>query len=389
MPVETQTTQTASTPVNVSTRTNTQNRVVSVDALRGFDMFWIIGADAFFYAINKMGPGNSFISPIANQLDHVQWAGFHFYDLIFPLFVFIVGVSIVFSLSRRVATLGKAAAAKQVFRRFVILYLFGLFAYGGIEKGYEHIRLLGVLQRIALCYLFAGFAFIFLKPRGLLVLCISLLVGYWAVMTFIPVPGLGAGNFAEGQNLANYIDKMYLPLRKWDGDHDPEGLLSTLPAVASALLGIFAGLLIRRTDFPEMKKVQWLFGFGIAGVILGFLWGFQFPVIKKIWSSSFVLVAGGLSAMLLGLFYYIIDVKKHQRWAAPFLWIGMNAITIYMIVHVIELNDLANRILGGEIKTYLNSVMNGLGDLAIATLVLAAAIWFCRFLYQRKIFLRV
>src|SRR4051812_37422105 len=264
MPVETQTTQTASTPVNVSTRTNTQNRVVSVDALRGFDMFWIIGADAFFYAINKMGPGNSFISPIANQLDHVPWAGFHFYDLIFPLFIFIVGVSIVFSLPKRIATHGKGAATAQIFRRFVILYLFGLFTYEGIAKGYEHIRLLGVLQRIALCYLFAGLAFIYLKPRGLAVLCATLLIGYWAMMTFIPVPGVGAGNFAEGQNLANYIDRMYLPLRKWDGDHDPEGLLSTLPAIGTCLLGIFAGLLLKRKDLDEMKKVQRLFLFGIA-----------------------------------------------------------------------------------------------------------------------------
>jgi len=385
-PVET---QSGPPVINVSTSAESSGRVVSVDALRGFDMFWIIGADAFFYAVNKMGPGNSFITPIANQLDHVPWAGFHFYDLIFPLFVFIVGVSIVFSLPKRIATHGKGAATAQIFRRFVILYLFGLFTYEGIAKGYEHIRLLGVLQRIALCYLFAGLAFIYLKPRGLAVLCATLLIGYWAMMTFIPVPGVGAGNFAEGQNLANYIDRMYLPLRKWDGDHDPEGLLSTLPAIGTCLLGIFAGLLLKRKDLDEMKKVQRLFLFGIAGVVLGFLWGLQFPVIKKIWSSSFVLVAGGFSAILLGLFYYIIDIRKSQRWATPFLWIGTNAITIYMLVHVTDLRGLANRVLGGEIKDWLNTQMNGLGDLAISTLVLAAAISFCRFLYQRKLFLRV
>src|SRR5689334_1135535 len=133
-PVETQ-----PAPIRVTAANNieTSGRVVSVDALRGFDMFWIIGADAFFYAINKMGHENTFIAPIANQLDHVPWAGFHFYDLIFPLFVFIVGVSIVFSLPRRVALHGKGAAAAQILRRFVILYLFGLFTYEGIAKGYE------------------------------------------------------------------------------------------------------------------------------------------------------------------------------------------------------------------------------------------------------------
>jgi predicted acyltransferase len=376
-------------PVNVSTAAATHGRVVSVDALRGFDMFWIIGADAVFNSVNKLGHPEGIISEASNPLEHVSWAGFHFYDLIFPLFVFVVGVSIVFSLTKRVSTHGKTAAASQVFRRFVILYIFGLFAYGGISNGYHEIRLLGVLQRIALSYLFAGLAFIYLKPRALVALCVTLLVGYWAMMTFIPVPGVGSGNFAEGQNLANYIDKMYLPLRKWDGDHDPEGLLSTLPAIATCLLGIFAGLLIRRTDLEQIKKVQRLFGFGIAGVILGSLWGFQFPVIKKIWSSSFVLVAGGFSAMLLALFYYIIDVRNCQKWAAPFLWIGMNAITIYMVVHVIEINKLSARILGGEIKATLESTLSGLGNLAITSLSLTAAILLCRFLYRRKIFLKV
>jgi predicted acyltransferase len=237
-------------PLTPNTLADSRGRLASVDALRGFDMFWIIGADALFYALNKMagGEGFSFIRLIATQLDHVAWEGFRFYDLIFPLFVFIVGVSIVFSLSKRTAEQGKAAATAQIFRRFVVLYLLGLFAYGGIASGIEKVRLLGVLQRIALCYLFGALAFLYLKPRAIGVLCATLLIGYWAMMTFVPVPGVGPGNFEEGKNLANYFDKQYLPLFKWDGDHDPEGLLSTLPAIASCLLGIFAGLLLRRSD---------------------------------------------------------------------------------------------------------------------------------------------
>jgi predicted acyltransferase len=258
-----------------------------------------------------------------------------------------------------------------------------------MSKGFIHLRLLGVLQRIALCYLFGALAFIYLKPRTLVALCATLLIGYWALMTFVPVPGVGAGNFAEGKNLANYLDAHYLPLYKWDGDHDPEGLLSTLPAVASCLLGIFAGLLLRNREVPDLKKVKVLFAFGIAGVVLGFLWGLQFPVIKKVWSSSFVLVAGGFSALLLGLFYYIIDIKKYQAWATPFLWIGSNAITIYMLDHLVQWDQLAQRIAGGEISSGLDQIHAGLGRFVIVLLILGAEIWFCRFLYKRKIFLKV
>lgn len=355
-------------------------------------MFWIIGADSLFYAFNKLagGEGNSLIGFLAKQLDHVPWAGFHFYDLIFPLFVFIVGVSIVFSLSKRTAEQGKSPARAQIFRRFLILYIFGLFTYGGISGGLEKLRLLGVLQRIAFCYLFGALAFLYLKPRALVALCITLLVGYWAMMTFIPVPGVGAGNFEEGRNLANYIDSKYLPFFKWDGDHDPEGLLSTLPAVASCLLGIFAGLHLRRTDIDEKKKVTLLQRAGAVLLVLGFLWSYQFPVIKKIWTSSFVLVAGGFSAILLGLFYYIIDVRKIDWWAAPFLWIGTNAITIYMLVHIVELTDISKRFVGGPIQEWLNSTFRpGTGEVVVACLALIFAVLFCRFLYRRRIFLKV
>ena len=377
--------------VTPNTAVETRGRLASIDALRGFDMFWIIGADTLFAALNKMAGGSdrSLVGMIATQLDHAAWAGFRFYDLIFPLFVFIVGVSIVFSLSRRTAEQGKGAATAQIFRRFVILYLLGLFTYGGIGGGLEKLRLLGVLQRIAICYLFGALAFLYLKPRALVALCVGLLVGYWAMLTFIPVPGVGAGNFDEGKNLANYMDR-YLPFFKWDGDHDPEGLLSTLPAIASCLLGIFAGLLLKRTDIPEQKKVTYLLIAGIVMVNLGFLWGLQFPVIKKIWTSSFVLVAGGFSAMLLGWFYFIIEVRKITWWTTPFIWIGTNAITIYLLVHIVELPEIAKTFAGGPIKDWLdNTFRAGFGDFVIACAALFLAVLFCRFLYRRRIFLKV
>lgn len=378
--------------VNPITRADSRGRIASVDALRGFDMFWIIGADALFYALNKMagGEGRSIIGFFATQLDHVKWEGFHFYDLIFPMFVFMVGVSIVFALSKRVAEGGRGAAMTQVFRRALILYLFGIFTYNGVANGWDGVRLLGVLQRIAICYFFTALAFLYLKPKAMVALCACLLIGYWAMMTFVPVPEVGAGNFEEGKNLANYIDKQYLPLFKWDGDHDPEGLLSTLPAIGSCLLGVFAGLWLRRGDVDDRKKVNVLFACGAASVVVGFLWGLQFPVIKKLWTSSFVLVAGGFSAILLGLFYLLIDVWKKDWWATPFIWIGTNAITIYMLVHVVELPKLAERIVGGPIKGWFDSaIKRGFGDLVIAFVALLMAVLFCRFLYRRRIFLKV
>ncbi len=271
---------------------------MSLDALRGFDMFWIVGADALVEALRKLSDGRV-VQGVAGQLEHASWAGFHFEDLIFPMFVFIVGVSLVFSLTRTIEQEGRAGAVLRIVRRAGLMYLLGVFYYGGFSTPFHEIRLLGVLQRIALAYLFAGLIFCFFQRRGRIIWCVGLLVGYWLVMTFVPVPGGTAGNFAEGQNLANWVDQQYLPLRKWDGDHDPEGLLSTLPAIANCLLGVFAGVLLRDTKRSDWTKVCYLAAAGLALVALGWLWNFQFPVIKKIWTSSFVLVACGYSCLLL------------------------------------------------------------------------------------------
>ncbi|MHB8519174.1 MAG: acyltransferase family protein [Limisphaerales bacterium] len=376
--------QTVASP-NASSGTQTSSpRLLSLDALRGFDMFWIIGADGLVEGLRKIsdiGP----IKLLANQLQHQAWEGFHFEDLIFPLFVFIVGVSLVFSLTKTIQQHGRAAALSRVFRRAALMYVLGIFYYGGFATPFERIRLLGVLQRIALCYFFAALLFCYLKPRGLVAAAAGLLLGYWALMTFVPVPGVGSGSFAEGKNLANYVDRQYLPLRKWDGDHDPEGLLSTVPAVATCLLGVFAGLLLRNKTIPDRKKVAWLVGAGMAGVALGWLWGLQFPVIKKLWTSSYVLVAGGYSALLLALFYQVIDVWKWQKWAQPFVWVGMNPITMYLAENLIDFGKIARRFVGGD----LNQWFGACGSLVVAVAGLMLVFWFAHFLYRRKIFLRL
>ena len=361
-------------------------RVMSIDALRGMDMFFIVGMEQVFEALSEMFP----MSPSLNdRLQHAPWAGFHFYDLIFPLFAFIIGTSLVFSLSKSLATEARKATTCKVLKRSLILFILGVLYYEGIGGGIQHIRILGVLQRLALCYCGAGLAFIWLSPRKLLALTVSLLVGYWAMLTFIPVPGFGAGDFAEGHNLTNWLDKMYLPLRKWDGDHDPEGLLSTFPAIASSLLGVFAGLLLKNPSVAPARKVRLLAAWGLAGVMAALLWHLQFPIIKKISTSSFVLFTAGLSSLLLALFYYVVDIRNHRGWCRPFVWIGMNSITIYLIVRVVKLEDIANCFIGGEIHSGLENLHHGLGDLLTALLALCFSLLICRFLYQRKIFLRV
>jgi len=363
-------------------------RLLSLDALRGFDMLWIVGGDAVGIALGHLvggGPGRVLVE----QLDHAPWAGFHFYDLIFPTFVFMAGTAIPFSLDRMVETEGRPRAVARVLRRTALLVLLGIFYYGGLSTPLAGVRLLGVLQRIGLCYGAAALLYLYLRPRGLAATAATLLLGYWALLRFVPVPGFGAGDFAEGHNLTNWIDAHYLPFRKWDGDHDPEGLLSTLPAVASCLLGVFAGLWLRNPARSGARRGTLLLAAGAALLVLGYAWGLEFPIIKKIWTSSFVLVAGGWSAVLLGTFYLVIDVAKVSAWAWPFVWVGCNPLTLYLATNLVDFGRIAERLVGGGVARHLDLLHAGLGDLGLAAVLVALCFGFCGFLYRRRIFLRL
>jgi predicted acyltransferase len=198
------------------------------------------------------------------------------------------------------------------------------------------------------------------------------------------------GVFEPGVNLAHYLDQKFLPGKKWDGTWDPEGLLSTIPAVATCLLGVLAGLLLQTKALSDAQKVRVLLIGGAAMVAAGFLWGLQFPVIKKIWTSSYVLVAGGYSALLLGLFYQVIEIWKVQAWTRIFVWIGANAITLYLANNIIGFQKLAARFVGGDVRHLLDShVTTGFGELIVVAVGISLAILLARFLYERKIFLRV
>ncbi|MDB5294001.1 MAG: hypothetical protein JWL69_5242 [Phycisphaerales bacterium] len=383
-------------------------RLVSLDALRGFDMFWIIGIDAVIDAfmrwprVTGSGPVAQGLRLVATQLQHKDWEGIAFEDLIFPLFVFIVGVSLVFSLSKALSQHSTGRVILRIVTRSALLYLFGLMVYhgfdqpihgfGGQTRAMHAVRWMGVLQRIAICYCVAALLFCAFRPRVLVTITIALLVGYWLLMAYVKVPGVGRGSFAEGANLANYLDQRFLGGYKWDGDHDPEGYLSTLPAVATCLLGVFAGLLLKSTKPGPYAKVAALLLGGAALAAAGYAWGFvpspvQFPVIKKLWTSSYVLLAGGYSAIILGLFYLVIDVWKLRGWATPFVWIGMNAITLYMLVELRFVSHAAELLVGGGKYQW---PMWGRGqELATATAALILVLAVARFLYKKGLFIRV
>jgi predicted acyltransferase len=394
-------------------------RLMSVDALRGFDMFWIIGAGSIVKALNAMGE-TPFTNFLASQLTHVKWEGFHFYDLIFPLFLFIVGISIVFSVDKALMSHGHWSVLARIVRRSLLLFALGVFYYGGVSKPWPEVQLGGVLHRIAACYLLAAILYLYVRStRGLLLVSVCLLVGYWAMVSWIPFPDLKLekervaqiaqeigsdspfaiaasvdsriyGNLEEGRNLVNFIDFLYLPGKKAQTYYINEGLLSTLPAIVLSLFGALAALLLKNVGVEPMKKVVILALAGGLSILLGWLWSFEFHLIKRIWTSSFVLVAGGLSAWLLALFYWIIDIKGWRVWCQPFVWIGANALLIYMAVSIVNFQQLAERLVGGDIQSLLDTWGGkGFGGLVVAILGLLLAILLTRFLYKRNILLRI
>lgn len=363
-------------------------RLLSLDALRGFDMMWIAGADGLGEALRGFG-GGPLSRALGRQLDHVPWEGLHLYDLVFPGFVFMMGVAMPFSLTRMQVDRGLQATERRIYRRAAILFVLGVLYYGGLSHPISDVRWLGVLQRFGLCYLAAGFLFLNLSPRALAGTCAGLLIGYWLLLRYVPVPGFGAGQFAEGQNLTNWLDKMILPGRKWDGDHDPEGILSTFPAIASCLLGVLAGTWLQVAKSPPVMRAVLLAVAGALVYCLGHLWGLDFPVIKKIWTSSFVLEAGGIAAMALAAFYLVIDVWKIRAWATPFVWVGANALAVYLLCNIVEFGPLARRFVGGSVESSLDGARVGLGGLVAALLSVGLCFAAARFLYRRKIFLRL
>lgn len=361
-------------------------RLVSIDALRGFDMFWIIGGENAVMAWANLSKG-TWAKTVGEQLEHVPWEGFHFLDLIFPLFLFIVGTVLPFSLGKLTEQgAPRSALYIRAIRRAVFLFALGLMGNGILKFDFANVRYPGVLQRIALCYLFAALATIRFKVRGQVILVLAILLGYWALLAFVPVPGSKAGDYTKSGNLAGYVDRHVLPgkiVKAYYGDGDNEGILSTIPAVATALIGVLAGQWLRSGHTPWLKVLGLLLA-GAACTGIGYAWGMVFPIIKILWTSSYVMFVGGMSLMLLALFYAVIDVLKFRRWAFFFVVIGANAITIYFGRNIIDFRKITTFFLGGVIAH------TGAYGHAIEVTGIVAFEWlFLLFLYRNKIFLRV
>lgn len=361
-------------------------RLYSLDALRGFDMFWIMGAEGIFHHLAK-ATRSPFWGSFAEQLTHPDWNGFHFYDLIFPLFLFLAGVATPYSVG---SALEKGKSREQllirVIKRGLILVLLGIIYNNGLHfRAIADIRFSSVLGRIGLAYMFANIIYLYSRQVVQIIWFVGILIGYWLLLKFTSAPGFEPGDLTMEGNFASYMDRVFLPGKLYLGIHDPEGLFSTLPAIGTGLLGIFAGKLLKNNAIDQFKKVSYLALTGIVFILLAQLWNLDFPINKNLWSSSFVLHVGGLSLILLSLFYYVIDVLGFKKWAFFFKVIGMNSILIYISGHFIDWDYTTNAFFA-----WLGELTGDPYQLLVLAICLVAVKWaFLYFMYKKKVFLRV
>ncbi len=364
-------------------------RLLSLDTLRGFDMFWIMGGEEIFHVLAKT-TGAAWAVFLADQFVHPDWNGFAPYDLIFPLFIFMAGVSTPFSLGSRLEKgASKAGLARKVITRGLLLVLLGIIYNNGIlARSLADTRLPSVLGRIGLAGMFAQLIYIYSNQKAQYGWFGGLLVGYWLLMTFVPVPGCGAGVLTMECSFAGYVDRLLVPGHLYKDVHDPEGLMSTMPAICNALLGIFAGNILRtdgRTLSQQQKTGQLIF-MGFICLLVGLIWGVFFPINKNLWTSSFMLVTGGLSLLLLAIFYWIIDVKGFTGWTFFFTVIGMNSIMIYMSESFIDFGYTTREVFGGILGFISNEPVKAVAGV----LAFLAMKWaFLYFMFKKKVFLRV
>jgi len=365
------------------------NRLISLDAFRGLTIAGMI-------LVNNPGSWSHVYAP----LRHAEWHGWTPTDLVFPFFLFIVGVAISFSLGNRV---DRGDARTQLYRKVVtrslLIFAIGLFLNGFPSFDLSTIRYLGVLQRIALVYLFASLVVLNLEIKGQAIFAGALLVGYWALMTLVPVPGYGAGDLSVAGNFAAYFDRFFLSGHMWRETWDPEGLLSTLPAISTALLGALVGGLLR-SGRDNAAIAAWMFVWGWAGVLSGLIWNPFFPINKSLWTSSYVLFSTGAALSCLAVCYWLIDVQGRRKWAKPAVMMGMNPLAIFALSALLVKIVVRVRVPVAEGDTvslytwiYRTLFVPWVGELngSLAFALTNVALWLvvAAFLYRRSIFIKV
>ncbi|MEZ5041718.1 MAG: DUF5009 domain-containing protein [Saprospiraceae bacterium] len=361
------------------------DRLLSLDILRGFDMMWITGGEGLIHAL-AVATGWSVFEGMSHQLHHVEWAGFVFYDLIFPLFMFISGVAIPFALSSKLEQgVPRMALFKKVARRLGLLVLLGIIYNQFWLNDWANPRIASVLAQIGVGYFFA--AIIFMQSRrfqGLLLWLAGILIGYGILQLWVPVPGFGPGVLTREGSINAYIDQLLLPGMLLRETFDPEGVLNMLSGTGITLMGVIAGLILRKEEWAPYRKVLLLSAAGILLLLLAFLLKDSYPIIKRAWTSTFNLQAGGVSFLLMALFYLVVDVWKYQRWGFYFKVIGVNAIAVYLGAQFIDIDYIVQGLIGGLTKH--------LGDwgevwMSVGYLVLVWAGLYI--LYRKKIFIKV
>jgi len=361
-------------------------RLYSLDALRGFDMFWIMGADTIVHRLAKATDAG-FWNALSVQMEHPAWNGFHFYDLIFPLFLFLAGVATPYSIGKKMRQgVPRRDLLLKVVKRGLILVILGIIYNNGLRlQPLAEIRFGSVLGRIGLAYMFANIIYLYARQAGQVVWFSLLLVGYWLLLKFNSAPGFPMGDLSMEGNFASYLDRSILPGRLYLKIHDPEGLISTIPAISTGLLGIFAGNLLKNSPKKPETKALYLAVGGLVALLVGLIWSLDFPFNKNLWSSSFVLLVGGISLLLLSAFYYVIDVLGYKRWAFFFKVIGMNSILIYLSGHFIDWRYTANSLFG-----WLGQLAGESGGPIVLAICVVLIEWlFLYFLYKKRVFLRV
>ncbi|WP_069661172.1 acyltransferase family protein [Arcticibacter eurypsychrophilus] len=297
-------------------------RLLSLDVFRGITV-------AAMILVNNPGDWGH----IYSSLEHAAWNGCTPTDLVFPFFLFIVGVAIVYALqSKKEDIVNHTPLLIKAFKRGSILFLLGLFLAFFPKFNPETVRILGILQRIGIVYFICAVLFIKTKPRTQFYVMVGILIFYWIVMTFVPVPGVGPANMGKETSLAAWLDRLILTEHHtWvqSVTWDPEGVLSTIPAVATGIFGMLMGSILKSTTKSSEVKTVWLFSFGFIAFLLGMAWGLSFPINKSLWTSSYVLYCGGLASMMLGLLYWLIDVQGFKKWTGVFVAYGVNAITVF------------------------------------------------------------
>lgn len=368
-------------------KTNRKQRLVSLDALRGFDMFWIIGgAGAFTSFVALLGLPDTWVEGITNQFTHVEWEGFHFFDLIFPLFVFISGVTVPYSvLSQKEKGVSVSQLQIRIIRRTAIIVLIGV-TFSLFKFQWESIRLYQVLWMIGMSYLIGSSLTLHIESwRTRLTIFFSVLVAYHLAIYYLPYPGKGALITPEN-NLAAWLDRNLIKTNLYRVVYDPEGTIRVLTGGMLGMLGAMAGQRIKHYGTAQLRCGQELAVAGAVCLLLGWLWSFSFPIIKDLWSPSFILWAGGWSFLLLALFYTVIDVWGCKWFGWFFVPIGMNAIAIYAGQVYLQTNSARDFFFKGLAGHFENPaaqqfILYG-GLLLIHWLLLYA-------LFRKRIFIRI